>query len=339
MSEKKRHIFRNTGIIVCAVFLFLIIAYDIYLSTGKYEDTYLAMGTVITADIRGRNSEKASKEIREEISALEESVLSWRVEDSDVGRINANSGKDVSIPGELAYYIQQSIDLSEKCGGAFDITLGKLTQLWNIGSGNEKVPSESEIKAALETVGADSILINDNSVRINNRQQLDLGAVGKGIACEYAKNILDTYSIKSATVSVGGSVLIYGKAASVGIVNPKDDSKYFATLKLKDKYVSTSGSYERYFEADGKKYHHILDPSTGYPAENDLLSVTVVCGSGFLSDALSTACFVMGYKSSLGILSQYNAEAVYVFSDGTYAVTDGLSDVFTLTDSSFKVKK
>ena len=111
-----------------------------------------------------------------------------------------------------------------------------------------------------------------------------------------------------------------------------------AVLKLKDKFISTSGDYEKYFEQDGKRYHHIIDPSTGYPSEGDLTSVTVISDSGLESDALSTACFVLGYKKSLGLLNQYNAEAVFIFKDKTVAVTDGIKKSFEIKNSDYTVK-
>ena len=152
------------------------------------------------------------------------------------------------------------------------------------------------------------------------------------------KDILKSGNIKNAVVSVGGSVLVYGKSATVGITDPYDTSSYMAVLKLKDKFISTSGDYEKYFEQDGKRYHHIIDPSTGYPSEGDLTSVTVISDSGLESDALSTACFVLGYKKSLGLLNQYNAEAVFIFKDKTVAVTDGIKKSFEIKNSDYTVK-
>ena len=142
-------------------------------------------------------------------------------------------------------------------------------------------------------------------------------------------------------------VFIYGFAYLRGkeqrdrckMEHPENDKASMGTLKLSDTCVSTSGSYEKFFEKDGKVYHHILDAHTGYPADSRLSSVTVVCSSGTLSDALSTACYILGYNDSLALLKNYDAEAVFIFKDKTVRVTDGLENKFTLTDESFVIKE
>ena len=326
------------ALVLCAVLVLGIIAADFFINLHKTEKTYIAMGTVTTVSLSGKYSDEAEQEIREMISGTETACLSWRVEDSDVNRINENSGTFVSVSKDTSDWIGKCVDISDNCGGAFDITVGKVTRLWNFDGESDKVPAKKEIEKALRSVNYTELLFNDTAVKAAKGQFIDLGAVGKGIACDCAKEILDNYKMRSGIVCVGGSVLVYGKKATVGIVNPDDDTKYIGTLKFKNKCVSTSGDYERFFIKDGKKYHHIIDPSTGYPVENDLRSVTVLCESGLQSDALSTACFVMGYKSSLGLLNRYGAEAVYIFNDNTVAVSDGLKDNFRLTDSSYKMK-
>lgn len=326
------------ALILCAVIIIGIIAADIIISLHKTEKTYVAMGTVVTAKITGKNSDDVEEEIHQTINGIETACLSWRIEGSDIYRINESSGKFVSVSKDTVDWIAQCIDVSERSKGAFDITVGKVTQLWNFDGESNTVPEEDKITDALEYVDYTQMLFDNTEIKAAKNQFIDLGAVGKGIACDRAKTILENYNIKNAVISVGGSVLVYGKKATVGVINPEDDTKYIGTIKLKDKCVSTSGDYERYFEKDGKLYHHIIDPSTGYPVENDLRSVTVICDSGLLSDALSTACFVMGYKSSLGLLNQYSAEAIYIFKDKSVAVTDGIKKDFEITDSGFKMK-
>ena len=142
-------------------------------------------------------------------------------------------------------------------------------------------------------------------------------------------------------VSLGGNVQVLGIKTDgskwrVAVQNPEDTENYLGVLETQDRAVITSGGYERYFEQDGKTYQHILDPKTGYPAESGLISVTIVCDDGWLSDGLSTACFVLGYEDSLPLLETYQAEAVFVTEDKEVIVTDGLKDMFTLTDSSYE---
>jgi thiamine biosynthesis lipoprotein len=294
------------------------------------------MGTVINIKLFGFGSESYLEKVEEEINGLETSVLSWRKEGSDVYRINASAGSYVSVSPDAVKIISQCMELSDECDGVFDLTIGKVTQLWDFGGDNQRLPSDSEIQTALADVGYESLKVSGKSVYIDEGQALDLGSVGKGFACDKIKELLEQGRTKSAVVSVGGSLLLYGnKTFSIGIVNPENDQQSMGTLRLKDVCVSTSGSYEKYFEQDGKTYHHILNATTGYPAVSEFKSVTVVSESGLLSDALSTICFIIGYRKSIELLEEYDAEAVFIFNNNAVKVTDGLSDKFTLTDSSF----
>lgn len=326
------------ALVLCAVIIAGFISYDIYISSVKDEKTFFSMGTLVTVKLSGKNASPCAEEIQNAIDGIDSSYLSWREEGSDVERINASAGSDVSVSRETAAWISKALDICSVSGGKFDITLGKISELWNIDNGGGKVPDESDIESLLEKVGYSRVLVNETSVKCGEGQSIDLGSVGKGIACDVTKDILKSCNIKNAVVSVGGSVLVYGKSATVGITDPYDTSSYMAVLKLKDKFISTSGDYQKYFELNGKKYHHIIDPSTGYPSKGELTSVTVISDSGLESDALSTACFVLGYKKSLGLLNQYNAEAVFIFKDKTVAVTDGIKKSFEIKNSDYTVK-
>lgn len=338
MVKNKRKVAGLISIILCVAIVIGLVSYDFIKSSQKHEKNFIAMGTVITTSITGEDAETATDEIEEIIISLEEACLSRRVEESDVWRINQGAGTDVSVSRETASWIGRALDVCADSNGAFDITIGKLSGLWNIGSGEEILPDKDEIKALLDGVGYKNVFVSNTSVKIEDTQAIDLGAIGKGIACDVIKETLDEYDINEAVISVGGSILIYSQKASVGIADPDNSSQHMATIEIDDQCVSTSGDYERFFEADGKKYHHILDPETGYPAVTDLRSVTVVCDSGLDCDALSTACFIMGYRKSLDLLQKYNAEAVFVFDNHTLSVTDGLKDKINITSDDYKVE-
>ncbi len=328
------------AVILCAVIVFGIVSYDFISGRSSCEKTSVAMGTVVTVKLFGFGAKNDLDKIETEINGLESSVLSWRKEGSDVYRINEGSGSSVSVSPDAVKIIGQCIDISDDCGGVFDITVGNVTKLWDFGGDNQRLPSDDEIKTALGSVGYKNVSISGNAVQIKKGQSLDLGAVGKGFACDKIKELLDKGSTKSAVVSVGGSLLIYGnRNFNVGIVNPDNDKQSMGTLKLKDTCVSTSGNYEKYFEQDGKRYHHILNATTGYPATSEFKSVTVVCDSGLLSDALSTVCYIAGYRKSIEILKKYDAEAVFIFNNNAVKVTDGLSGKFTVTDDSYTLDK
>lgn len=329
-----------TAIILCAVIVFGIVAYDFFNGRSSCEKTTVAMGTVVTLKLFGFEADNDLDKIETEINGLENSVLSWRKEGSDVYRINGGAGSPVSVSPDTVKIIGQCSEISADCNGVFDLSIGNVTKLWDFGGENQRLPSENEIKAALGNVGYKNVSVSGNAVQIKKGQSLDLGAVGKGFTCDKIKELLDKGKTKSAVISVGGSLLIYGgRSFSVGIVNPDNDKQSMGTLKLKNVCVSTSGNYEKFFEQDGKRYHHILNATTGYPATSEFKSVTVVCESGLLSDALSTACYIVGYRKSVEILKKYDAEAVFIFNNNAVKVTDGLSDKFTVTDDGYTLDK
>ena len=203
----------------------------------------------------------------------------------------------------------------------FDITVGGVSQLWSIGEEDERIPADEEIKAELLNVGYGKIRFGENSLSLSEGVKLDLGAVGKGAACDMVKAYLDMSDAEGAIVSVGGSILAWGDYNKAGdkwqiaVAHPRNEGEYLGILSVDEGFVSTSGDYERYFEKDGRRYHHILDATTGYPAETDIISVTVVCDSGMLADALSTACFILGKDKSEPILEKYGASAIFVDKD------------------------
>jgi len=339
-AKKKLNKKSLIAIILCAFIVFGIVSYDFISGRSSCEKTSVAMGTVVTVKLFGFGAKNDLDKIETEINGLENSVLSWRKEGSDVYRINKGSGTQVSVSPDTVKIIGQCIDISDDCGGVFDITIGNVTKLWDFGGNNQRLPSDDEIKTALGSVGYKNVSISGNAVQIKKGQSLDLGAVGKGFVCDKIKELLDKGRTKSAVVSVGGSLLIYGnRTFSVGIVNPDNDKQSMGTLKLKDTCVSTSGNYEKYFEQDGKRYHHILNATTGYPATSEFKSVTVVCESGLISDALSTVCYIAGYRKSIEILKKFDAEAVFIFNNNAVRVTDGLSGKFTVTDDSYTLDK
>ena len=183
-----------------------------------------------------------------------------------------------------------------------------------------------------------------SSIYIGDKCTLDLGAVGKGIACDVVQDYLKKQKeVSGAVIAVGGSILLYGSKAdgnnwNVAVQNPRgQDGEAMGVLSLSGTTnVSTSGDYEKYFMQDGKRYHHILDPSTGYPADSGLISVTIVSDSGLLSDGLSTACFVLGKEKGEKLLETYGAEGIFIDQNKKVTVTEGLKDKFTILNEEYK---
>lgn len=326
------------AVTVCIALIVGIVVFDAVRKSSEYSTTTVAMGTVVTLRLFGPDGEENAQLVLENIDETEKALLSRNEKNSDVDRINSAPGTAVSVSYETAEIIADSLAVSKKCEGVFDITVGEITKLWDFGGENQRLPSDEEIKERLPFVTYSNVKVTDTTVTIAEGQSLDLGAIGKGSACDRIKTLLSSTNTDSAVISVGGSLLLYGKKDfTIGITNPENSQNSMGSLELSETFVSTSGNYEKFFVENDKKYHHILDATTGYPADSRLMSVTVVCDSGLLSDALSTACYIRGYQQSLELLSQYNAQAVFIFKDKTVRITDGLKDKFTLTDESFVV--
>ncbi len=279
------------------------------------EKNTIAMGTVLTQKVY---SERAGQHINHITSLVDslENVISKRIENSPVDLINKGESVESSA---LAEILGNCISVTEKSGGAFDVTVGEVADLWSIGEEDERIPAADEISEAMQNVGSDGIIIKDDEISLGTSCKIDLGAVGKGLACDYIMNYLRAADdIDGAVVSVGGSNVVYGKYNKAGdkwrvaVRHPREENSFLGVITLSEGFISTSGDYEKYFEENGKRYHHILDAKTGYPAESGLISVTVVCDNGFLSDALSTACFISGEENGRALLEKYNASGIFV---------------------------
>lgn len=332
---------KKTTLIVIALVAALIIisvVADILSENHETQKTDFAMGAVISQNIKGKDCETAAEEIISEIKERENNI-SWRIKNSEIGELNKNKAAEVSE--ETLEMLKQLLDICKNSNGAVDLTVGKLTELWNIGSEKFIPPSETEIRNALKSVSWEKVKIRNNLVSISENQKIDLGFAGKGIACDDAKEILDKSKVSEAIINVGGSLCLYGKDEfTVGIRNPLGDvSDYMAVLTVGEGFISTSGNYERFSEYQSEKYHHILSTETGYPVKNNLLSVTVFCSSGLLSDALSTACYCLGYEGSLSLLEKYDAQAVFIFDTNEVRVTDGLKDKIRIENNEFELWK
>ncbi len=296
-----------------------------------------AMGIVITQTLYGLSDQDANrlaKTINESISSLDKDLLSWRESGSDIAKVNQAGAANVDPL--TANCVKQCLEVSKASGGAFDISIGKITTLWGIDTDNARVPSAKELRTALPFVDYTGISVKNNYIALKDGMFLDLGAVGKGLACDNAYTLLKQSNCPGAIVAVAGSVLLYGQNPNakdgtwkVGIRNPFSESNndYGFTLTMKEGFLSTSGDYEKILEQDGVTYHHILNPATGMPAESNCTGVTVLAPSGLLADVLSTACYVLGYgDKALDLLSTFHAEGVFILKDGKTYATAGIHD-------------
>ncbi len=317
----------------------------------NYVDT--AMGTVIRLGLYCAQEEAADNfvhKVMELLENLEQESLSWRSETSEVYGINSGAGsaEGVLLTEELAALLRECMELSEASEGAFDVTIGALTGLWNmdqLAAGMEadeiQLPSEEMVARALRRCGYEAVRLErgqdgEERIYLPEGMAIDLGACGKGYALTKILPLLDMEpEITGAVVAVGGSVLTYGvkpdgTSWKVGITDPFDAASFIGTLSLDGQWcVSTSGDYERYVEVDGVRYHHILDAGTGYPARSGVRSVTVLSRDGLAGDSLSTACFVLGPEKGMELAASYGAETLFVMWDGELILSEGMKEYWT----------
>lgn len=319
----------------------------LYFGQGKedtpYESTHQLMGTYVQQTVYGENGEQAAAAAAERISELED-LISWRVEGSDVYSINRLAGTDFTQVSEKTFALLKCcLEVSLESGGAYDPTVYPITALWDIDGDCPRVPSEKEIKKFLRFVDRNALHLKaeEHSASLSFKgMALDLGGAGKGAACDEAIAAYREAEVSAAVIAVGGSIGVYGTKRDgspwkIAIRNPFSEEggpSSIATLRMESGFVSTSGVYEKRFTQNGKTYHHILDPKTGYPAESGLVSATVWHENGAVTDLLSTACIVLGAEKSLPLLSHYGAKAVFVTEDGAVLCTEGIGSQLTLND-------
>ena len=259
-----------------------------------------------------------------------ENMFSRTIETSDVSRINSAKGEPVKVSDETIYLIETAVMFSEMSNGAFDITTAPLSDLWNIKENPGIIPDDEKIKEALSHVGYENIVIEDgNMVHLEDPEaSIDLGALAKGYAGDKLKEYIKSKGVESGIIDLGGNIVTIGCKSDgsnfkVGIQKPFDKrNEILSTLSVKDKSVVSSGNYERYFEKDGKIYHHIFDPFTGYPVENNLTEVTIVSDSSLLGDCFSTTCFALGKDKGIKLIKDSDIDIEAYFVTDTMEITE-----------------
>lgn len=301
-----------------------------------YSTDFFAMDTFMSVKVLGSDGESLAQQCESEINALE-SVLSRTREDTDIAKLNAADGAPVTLSDEGAKLLSTALDLSAATNGAYDPTVAPLTDLWGIGTDNARVPAQSEIDEALTHVGYQNVkLLGNNQVQLLNGAQVDLGGIGKGYAGDIVHEMAesDTSDQWHVLARLSGNIEMYGgKTAdsgtdnwNIGIADPDDNTDSIAVVSLRDGSVVTSGDYERFFEKDGKRYHHIFDPATGYPADSGLRGVTVIDSCSTKADALTTALFVMGLDKGMKFCEENEIAAVFITSDKQVYTTSKTGD-------------
>lgn len=284
----------------------------------RVDKTALKMDTTVSLKVYGPNADKAITAALARIDEIEQ-MASNTIETSDISRINQAAGKEyVKVHPEVIRMLKTAVKYSELSNGAFDVTAGPIIKLWGIGTDNARIPAESEIKASLPLVGYKNISINeeDNSVKLlKEGMSLDLGGIAKGFTADEVIKVLKDNGVKSALISLGGSsIYTLGKKSDgtpwrVAVQHPRVERNQgsLGVIVSSDETIATSGDYERYFIQDGKRYHHILNLSTGYPTDNGVISDTIVIDNdmpdrNMVADILTKMVFVSGVEKGLKLI-------------------------------------
>ncbi|MBM6723611.1 FAD:protein FMN transferase [Pseudoflavonifractor phocaeensis] len=305
------------------------------------EEQFFSMDTVMSIHVYGSGAAEAAAAARREVEALD-SQLSRTRADSLISQLNAHAGDgtDVALDADTARLLAFSKSISQLLPGDFDITIAPVMDAWGFTGEDRHVPDSETLSAAMALVGSEGLSVDESAgtARLERAgMAVDLGAVAKGYAAAKAEEALREAGITSALLDLGRNITAIGPktdgtAWRVGVADPENDSQYLCILSLEDQTASTSGGYERYFEENGVRYHHIIDPETGYPADSGLKSVTVISADHLLADALSTALFVAGPEEALEFWrSRDDFELVLCTGENQLLVTEGLEAGFTFT--------
>lgn len=323
-------------IIVIALCMVLIIPQTGCGAKEPVSDEFFCLDTVCTITVYGESQGKAQKIIEEAFDLCEEyeNMFSKTVKGSDVDKINTAGGQPVEVSDDTLAVIQKGIEFGQLSGGKFDITIGAVSELWDFDAADPVVPDDAAIKEAVKTVDYTQIKIDGNKVSLGiEGAQLDLGGIAKGFIADRVAEQMTEAGVEHAIINLGGNVVTIGGREDgspwvVGIERPYSDrTEVLGAVECTNETVTTSGVYERYFEIDGKLYHHVLDPDTGYPMETESEAVSVVgpIGMSAESDAFGTMFLMLGQAESEKILEQYpEFKAAFTASDDSIYTVNGM---------------
>lgn len=351
--EKGVKLSKKTAAYVLGILLMIMVT-GCSANNKEAEEHAFKMDTIMDIKAYGPKADEAIEAAFKRIDEIEQ-MASTSIETSDISKINLAAGKEyVKVHPEVVKMLSTAIKYSELSGGAFDITVGPLIKLWGIGTENERVPADSEIQRVLSLVGYKNISINkaENSVKLlQEGMAIDLGGIAKGYAADETVRILKEYGIKNAVISLGGSSVYTigekpdGSLWAIAVKYPRqnEDKKYACIIRMPEKALSTSGDYERFFMKDSKRYHHILNPFTGYPADSGVMSDTIVIkeevpDSNMLADILTKVTFVLGTDKGFQIIDSLpGVECLAITTDNKIYKSTGWEDGVENISTDFSV--
>ena len=273
-------------------------------------------------------------------SAMDECVfynnlLSKTVPGSDVWKLNHNHGEPMEVNDHTRNILEMALEMYRESEGAFNIAVGPAIALWHFTDGTAVLPDPEKIKEAIGRADCSRIVLEGNTVTVPEGVEIDLGGIAKGYICDCIADYLRAHGVTSALLNFGGNIVTIGNRPdgepwTIGLQLPSGErgKEFWAAVKSSDNTLVTSGIYERSFKLNGITYHHILDPRTGWPVQNHILTVTAITKSSLLADAISTALFVLGPEKGLSLAQKYGVSAVYLRDDGKVFYDPNLDIVF-----------
>ena len=303
------------------------------------QQQFFAMDTVMSITAYGSDGETAVAAAVAKVNALE-GLLSRTREGSDIFILNSEGTAVISE--DTASVLSHALEWNAKTDGAFDVTIAPVVTAWGFGgAGEHQVPSPEKLNELLTLVGSDALTLDGAEATLTRPgTEVDLGGIAKGYAAGQAEQILRDRGVASALLDLGHNITVIGSkpdgsAWRIAVQDPADASGTVGVLSLRDLSAVTSGGYQRYFEQDGRIYHHIIDPRTGYPARSGIVSATVICSDPALGDLLSTAAFVLGAEDALALWrTEGGFDLLLVTEENTVIVTEGVADLFELNETS-----
>ncbi|WP_411680799.1 FAD:protein FMN transferase [Clostridium thailandense] len=342
-------LFTIKAVIFAMIALLSIILISIFITSDNknysiVRDSY-SLGTIVQLKAYGSKAEKAIEEVIDKLNEIDNKMSVFKGY-SEVSKINTSAGEESQVVSKDTYFlIKKAVEYCSISGGAFDITIRPLVELWGIGKDNSRIPESNELTKKIKLVNYKDIVLHEDTKSVflrNKEQQIDLGGIAKGFAADEAKNILVKHNIKNAIIDLGGNIFALGKNVNglpwrIGIQDPlKSRGQFVGIINIINKSVVTSGGYERYFIQDDKIFHHIINPSTGYPSESDILSATIISDYSIDGDGLSTGIYIMGLPKAIDLIESIKGvDAIFINNNKEIHVTSGMRNNFILTNNEY----
>lgn len=348
---------RSSSVRICLLIMFSLLFLSGCTERDKmYKESRTLMDTFCTITVVSPSREKAIEAVDAGFAEIKklETLLNYFSDQSEISAVNRTAGsRPVEVSIETLEILKKTMDISKAANGAFDPTIAPVIKQWRFSkdSSGSVIPSGKVIEHSLALVDYKKIKINADTREVfleDKGMELDLGGITKGFAADKAVDAIKKKGVTAALVAVAGDIRgfglnISGQGWKVGIQNPRtrtvSDKPWediFAVLRLKDKAISTSGDYQRFFIKDGIRFHHILDPQTGYPSESGLISVSVIAPEGYLADGLSTAVFVLGAEKGMTILESMGLDGILVNNNRKVFITKNLKGKIDILNKEYQ---